>query len=89
VSEQGYKLLFQQRLRESREKRGISQQELSRLCGLNSNQISRYERGTQEPALFIMRCIAETLGVSLDYLVGITVEPGKEVVGRRRALERR
>jgi transcriptional regulator with XRE-family HTH domain len=80
VSELPQNSLFVERLRESREKAGLSQKQLSRLCGLNLNQINRYERGSQEPTFFIMKKIAEVIGVSLDYLAGLTDDPNGGVV---------
>jgi transcriptional regulator with XRE-family HTH domain len=79
VSEQPQRSLFQQRLRECREKRDLSKQELSQLCGLSINQISRYESGTQDPSLTVIKKIAEILGVSIDYLAGVASEPTGEV----------
>ncbi|MBQ2743441.1 MAG: helix-turn-helix transcriptional regulator, partial [Oscillospiraceae bacterium] len=41
--------VFRQRLQMLREKRRISRQVLSELCGLSSDAIRRYERGEAEP----------------------------------------
>ena len=38
---------FPRRLQWLRERRGISRRVLSELCGLNKNQIARYERGSK------------------------------------------
>jgi transcriptional regulator with XRE-family HTH domain len=75
VSEQPTKSPFAQRVREQREKLGISQQELARLCGFGLNQINRYERGIQDPTLPAVMKIAQVLNVSLDYLVGLSDDP--------------
>jgi transcriptional regulator with XRE-family HTH domain len=72
LSEEHLTSAFPQRLRESREKLGIAQQELARLCSFGLNQINRYERGVQEPSVPALIKIANILGVSLDYLVGMT-----------------
>lgn len=74
-----YKVLFQKRLNETYEKLGINQQELNRLCEMNVNQISRYERGMQVPSLEIAAKIANILDVSLDYLVGLSDDPHGQV----------
>jgi transcriptional regulator with XRE-family HTH domain len=61
---------FSERLRECREKFGLTQYKLGQLCGFSKNQISRYEMGTQEPTLSAFLKLSEILHVELDYLVG-------------------
>src|SRR5579859_960410 len=63
------------RLQEIREKQGISQRTLAKLCHLNYNQIYRYESGNSEPSISNLAVIADKLGVSADYLLGLTDEP--------------
>ncbi len=67
--------LFPQRLRSTREQLNLSQHELSRLCGLSINQISRYELGFREPTSVNLVRIARVLNVSMDYLAGLTDDP--------------
>lgn len=38
--------------------------------GIAVNSISGYERGNSEPAMFTLTLLAETLGVTTDYLTG-------------------
>ncbi|MBQ7975955.1 MAG: helix-turn-helix transcriptional regulator [Clostridia bacterium] len=61
---------FRQRLQQLREKKRISRNVLSELCGLNSDAVRRYERGEAEPTLQSLVAIAEFFEVSVDYLVG-------------------
>jgi transcriptional regulator with XRE-family HTH domain len=75
VNENSIKLPFAERLRITREKMGLSQQDLVRLCGFGFTQISRYERGLQEPSLVGVTKLAQVLNVSVDYLVGLTDDP--------------
>ena len=56
--------LFSDRLRELREKRGISQQKLSELAGLNRNYVSDVERGRRNPCLANIVKLAEALDVA-------------------------
>lgn len=79
VNDQSSIVVFSQRLREIREKHGLIQQELAKLCDLNILQIGRYERGEQEPSLSIAKKLAEVLGVSVDYLVGLSDDPHGQV----------
>ena len=57
-----------QRLRETHRRIGISRSVLAELCGLNKNQIARYERGEQTPNLESLIALAEFFEVSIDYL---------------------
>jgi transcriptional regulator with XRE-family HTH domain len=63
------------RLKSLREQRGWSQRELSRLCGLGITTISGYERGEFDVSATHLGIIAKKLGVSTDYLLGLTDDP--------------
>jgi len=56
--------LFSERLYELREKRGLSQQRLSELAGLNRNYVSDVERGRRNPCLGNIVKLAEALDVA-------------------------
>lgn len=43
--------------------------ELSEVAGVSASCISLYERDLSEPRLFTALCLADALGVTLDYLV--------------------
>lgn len=60
------------RLRRIREKRGLSQRELARLCHLGEMQIYRYENGKGEPSADFLARIARQLEVSTDYLLNLS-----------------
>ena len=60
---------FAKRLQKLREKRGISRYVLSELCGLNKNQIARYERGERAPTADALCALAEYFGVTVDFLL--------------------
>lgn len=78
-----------QRIRAAREELGITQQELGRLCGFGVNQISRYETGTREPSAIGLGKIATALGISMEYLIGLSDEPhGKFVASDLNIYER-
>lgn len=61
---------FGERLKETRKKRGFSQEELAEFIGTKGPAIGRYERGVVKPTIEVAGKIAKILGVSLDYLVG-------------------
>ncbi len=59
-----------ERIRAKREELGLSQSELARKVGLTRQGLCKYELDRADPRLFNAMCIAEALGVSLDYLAG-------------------
>ena len=63
---------FGQRLRRLRTEQGLSREELAVKAGISFNSISNYERDAVWPTIFSASCIADVLGVSLDYLAGRT-----------------
>ena len=63
---------FDKRLTELRKKKGISQDELAKRLGTQGPAIGRYERGIAKPTIEVAAKIAGILGVSLDYLTGIS-----------------
>lgn len=63
------------RLKSIRKQRGLSQRELARLCSLGETQINKYESGLSEPNVESLKLMSERLGVSTDYLLGVTDEP--------------
>jgi len=69
-----------ERLREAREEKGLSQRDLSRLCGLGDNQIYRYETEKSDPSSSHLKIISEKLDVSTDYLLGLTDVPHGQLV---------
>jgi len=56
---------FGKRLRELREKRAISQGQLSKITGLHRTYISGIERGIRNPALKNIQKLAHALEISL------------------------
>lgn len=59
---------FGQRIRELRRERGLSQEDLAELCGLDRTYISGIERGLRNVALRNIEVLAQALGVSLSDL---------------------
>lgn len=60
---------FGARLRELREKRGLTQQDLAEAVGAHWMQISRYERGVQLPTADRVVALAKVLRVTADGLL--------------------
>ncbi|MBQ9301526.1 helix-turn-helix domain-containing protein [Butyrivibrio sp.] len=72
--------LIPERLINARESLNISKAEASRKIGLSKIGYNRYESGERTPSPQMMQVIANTLNTSVDYLVGITDNPGVDTV---------
>ncbi|MGI6434445.1 MAG: helix-turn-helix domain-containing protein [Syntrophomonadaceae bacterium] len=64
--------MFAQRLKEIREERGLSQEDVGRMAGLSKATISKYEAASHPPKLIHAAAIAEALNVGFSYLTGFT-----------------
>ena len=62
--------MFNKRLREMRIKRNFTQQRLADTIGIALRSYQCYETGTRTPCYDLLVLIADTLDVSLDYLLG-------------------
>ena len=62
--------MFNKRLREMRMKRNFTQQRLADTIGVALRSYQCYETGTRTPNYDLLILIADTLDVSLDYLMG-------------------
>ena len=60
---------FPAKLRKARKEKGLSQGQLTQRIGADIQRVSKYERGINIPTTDIMVRIADTLDVSLDYLL--------------------
>lgn len=60
---------FPQRLTQLRKERGLTQKALAEGVGVHVTQIQRYESGTTQPTLEVIRKLAIALSVSADVLV--------------------
>ena len=58
-------------MRELREERGLTQQELATELNLNPVTYLHYEKDQREPPLCVLADMAEYFGVSVDYLLGL------------------
>src|SRR6516162_9696833 len=60
---------FQHRLRLARESRGLSQADLANKTGMQPAAISHFETGQRSPSFENLRKLADSLSVSVDYLL--------------------
>ncbi len=69
---------FPDRLASLRKQRGLTQQALADQVGLHVIQVRRYERGSSQPTLDVIRRLAVALSVSADALVFESDERGPD-----------
>ncbi len=66
-----------------RKKKHLSQSDLGKAIGTSGDIIGRYERGLTTPSIEVIINIADTLEVSIDFLVGkSSVEVDKQTLKR-------
>ena len=63
------KKLFVERLKNARQIKGITQEQLSNLTGINTNVIAKYERGVIFPGIDNLQKLITALEISADYLL--------------------
>jgi transcriptional regulator with XRE-family HTH domain len=56
------------------EAQGVNQAEVARKCGLSPSRLNNYLAGTRTPDLDTLMRIAGKLGVTTDYLLGVSSE---------------
>ncbi len=61
--------MLAEKLREQREKRGLSQGDMGAALQITRQAYSHYENGKREPSPGVLKKIAEILECSLDYLL--------------------
>ena len=63
---------FSTRLRQLRTNKGLRQEQVATLIGVNKSAISTYENDTRRPSFEILVRLANLYRVSTDYLLGQT-----------------
>mgnify|MGYP001381399029 CR=1 FL=1 len=63
------------RLKSQREKKKLTHAEFAEMLGVGVRQIARYESGENDPTSEVLARMSGVLGVSADYLLGITDNP--------------
>lgn len=67
------------RLRQAREQRGYSQEELSARIASAQAQITRYETESAQPSQAVLIRLASVLNVSTDWLLGLVDDPAGHI----------
>ena len=66
------------RIKETRERKGVKQITLANACGVSQSSFSNWECGRHQPSLDKLSVIAEMLDVSTDYLLGLSDKENPE-----------
>lgn len=61
---------FNERLKDLRKEKDISQAEFAKYIGISKSSINMYERGEREPGIETLEAIADYFNVDMDYLLG-------------------
>lgn len=61
---------FGERLKELREKHGMSQQQLADELSISRSTIGNYELGSREPSFEVLEEFADLFNVDMNYLIG-------------------
>ena len=68
--------VFSQKMSELRKARGLSQRRAAGDLGISQALLSHYENGAREPGLDFVCRACRYYGVSADYILGLSDEPG-------------
>ena len=63
------------RLRDTRQRNFLTQKELAQMSGVHFTSINKLERGVSKARASTVRKLANALGVTPQYLAGLTDEP--------------
>lgn len=78
--ERGFFVAFGERFATLRKERGLTQVQLAERLGVSQQAITAYESGQRRVPISTLPLLANTLGVSIEELIGA---PAKRSVGKR------
>lgn len=87
VRQAGIVLAFAERLRGTRQARGMTQRELADKAEVTFSYVSRLEAGGAAPGIDLVERLAQALGVHVTDLLPVPTEPGTADEARRRLRE--
>lgn len=67
------RMVFGERLRAIRNDRNLSQEEMAGIIGLTRSQVANLEATRSDPTVPTLVAVARGLGVSVDFLLGVSV----------------
>jgi transcriptional regulator with XRE-family HTH domain len=72
--------VFGERVRKYRKLKGLTQEELGKLCNVTKASVSKWENAENMPETSTLNVLSKVLEVSLDYLYGKTDDPEGKIV---------
>lgn len=75
--------VFAERVKNLRDKKGHTQDEVGKAVGRSREAVSKYEIGEREPDLIAVASLAKYFNVSADYILGIT-DDSEMLIGNKR-----
>ena len=66
------------KIKELRKEKGLTLDKLSQITKIAPNTLNQYELGKREPSFEIVKLLADTFNVSIDYMLGRTEENTQE-----------
>lgn len=67
-------------IKNARESRGMTQDELSKAVGISRSSVAMYEKDQREPQINVLKRLSEVLAIPLDILVG-SISPSERRCG--------
>lgn len=83
AKEKGSRYFQRELLEKARDEMGISQAELDKMCGFSKGTIQRYEAGFTQPGADALFKLSDVMGISVDYLLGLTKNPESTALERQ------
>ena len=83
-----YKEIFPSRLKQARTDAGYSQPQIATMTGIKQSDISKYENGRLEPNLEKLATLAQFYNVSINWLLGVTLEPEIKPIKKDNTIQR-
>lgn len=70
-----YKEIFPERIKRARLEAGYTQQQVADITKISQPNIAKYETGKLEPNLETLGTLAQFYNVSINWLLGVSIEP--------------
>lgn len=77
---EGGEMVFSEKLKELRIKKGMSPEDLSEILDVSRQSVSRYENGTAQPAFDKLLLISNHFNVTIDFLLDNSIEINPQAV---------
>lgn len=76
------KIRISNRLKELRNSKNLSQEELGKIIGITTSMIGMYETGARNPSYEILTKLADYFNCTTDYLLGRSSGPNNKIINQ-------